>query len=46
MTNDEVYQAALGMSAEERAAFKAFLRTLLDSGDTAEPPASDEQESD
>ncbi len=45
MSKEEVYQAALGMSAEERAQFKAFLLALLESEDTVLPLASDQQES-
>ena len=45
MTIDDVYQAALGMSAEEQAEFKAFLRDLLESEDIAVPLPSDQQES-
>lgn len=45
MTKEEVYQTALGMSEEERANFKAFLRVLLESEDTSPPLASDQQES-
>ena len=45
MTKEEVYQAALGMSAEEQEKFKAFLLTLLESEDTALLLASDQQES-
>lgn len=45
MTKEEVYQAAQCMSVEEQAKFKAFLRALLESEDTALPLASDQQES-
>ena len=43
MTKAEVYQAALSMSPEEQAKFKAFLRSLLESEDTVIPPASDQK---
>ena len=45
MTREEVYRMALKLSGEERTEFKAFLSALLESGDTAQPPASDPQES-
>lgn len=45
MSKEEVYQAALGMSAEKRAQFKAFLLALLENEDTVLPLASDQQES-
>lgn len=45
MSKEEVYQAALGMSAEDRAQFKAFLLALLENEDTVLPLASDQQES-
>ena len=45
MTIEEVYQAALSMSAEEREKFKAFLLALLENEDIVLLPASDQQES-
>ena len=45
MTKEEVYLLAMKMSEEERAEFKAFLSALLESEDTAQPPASAPKES-
>ena len=45
MTREEAYWLAMKMSEEERAAFKTFLAALLESEDTAQPPASVQQES-
>lgn len=41
MTREEAYLEALGLDEEARAAFKVFLFELIDSKDTAQPPASD-----
>ena len=45
MTKEEAYWLAMEMGEVDRAEFKAFLAALLESEDTAQPPASVPQES-